>query len=56
LRPDVEHGSYNCRPYLTGSIETCELTAQTSPRNGAQIMVRGYSAAVYNLSVTFVPE
>ena len=45
--------SYNCRPYQNGSSETCSLTVPTGTTQ-AYVMVRGYTAATYNLSVTYV--
>ncbi|MCA9579851.1 MAG: PPC domain-containing protein, partial [Myxococcales bacterium] len=46
--------TYNCRPYLTGSNETCDLTVP-SGQTQAYIGVRGYSSATssYNLTVTW---
>lgn len=46
--------TYNCRPYLTGSNETCDLTVPAG-QTQAYIGVRGYSSATssYNLTVTW---
>ena len=42
---------YDCRPYLSGPNETCELTV---PQNAseAHVMVRGYTAGNYAVQVT----
>lgn len=45
--------SYNCRPYLSGSNESCELTVPTG-QTQAYILVNGYAAATFSLSVTYV--
>ncbi|HET9452475.1 MAG TPA: PPC domain-containing protein, partial [Aggregicoccus sp.] len=45
--------SYDCRPYQSGNNETCSLTVPTGVTT-AYVMVRGYSAASYNLAVTYV--
>lgn len=44
--------SYNCRPYLSGSAETCELTVPTGITQ-AYVSVVGYTAASYALTVTY---
>ncbi len=44
--------SYNCRPYRTGNNETCSLTVPAGTTR-AYVMVRGYTAATYNLAVTY---
>jgi serine protease len=44
--------SYNCRPYKTGNLETCSLTVPSGVTS-AYVMVRGYTAASYNLAVTY---
>jgi len=44
-----------CRPYLSHSNESCELQVPTN-RSKAFVMVRGYSAANYQLSVKFVRQ
>jgi serine protease len=45
--------SYNCRPYQSGSSETCSLTVPTGTTQ-AYVMVRGYTASTFNLTVTYV--
>ncbi|AKT39472.1 M20/M25/M40 family metallo-hydrolase [Chondromyces crocatus] len=46
--------TYQCRPYLNGSNESCALQfpAGNSP---AYVMVRGYTSATYTLTVTYQP-
>jgi len=44
--------SYNCRPYLTGANETCDLTVP-SGQTVAYVMVRGYTAATYSVTLTY---
>ena len=44
--------TYACRPYLTGSTESCSLTVPASA-SSAYIMVRGYSAATFSLVITY---
>jgi len=44
-------GAYACRPYLTGAEETCALDVPAG-KTQAFVMVHGFSAASYNLSVT----
>jgi Zn-dependent metalloprotease len=44
--------SYNCRPYLSGASETCELTVP-SGTTSAYVMVRGYTSASYSLNVSY---
>ncbi len=47
--------AFNCRPYLDGPNETCDLTV---PSNQSQVYVsvRGYTAASYTLTVTYTPQ
>lgn len=44
--------SYDCRPYRNGSSETCSDTVPAGVTQ-AYVMVRGYTAASYNLAVTY---
>ena len=44
--------SYNCRPYLNGSNESCDLTVPTG-QTQAYILVNGYAAATFSLTVTY---
>ncbi|WNG49990.1 matrixin family metalloprotease [Archangium minus] len=44
--------SYNCRPYLDGAAETCELTVP-SGQTSAYIMVNGYTSGSYNLAISY---
>jgi len=44
---------YDCRPYLDGPAETCSLTVPATATN-VHVMVRGYAAGTYELSVTRV--
>lgn len=43
--------SYDCRPYKSGSAESCSLTL--TGNTDVYIMVNGYAAATYNLAVTY---
>jgi hypothetical protein len=45
---------YNCRPYLLGAQERCSLDVPGG-ESKAYVMVRGYTAGNYNLTVTYVP-
>jgi hypothetical protein len=44
--------SFNCRPYLNGASETCNLTVPAG-QSQAYIMVRGYTAATYTINVNW---
>jgi serine protease len=44
--------SYACRPYQTGANETCTLTVPAGTTS-AHIMVRGFSASTYNLTISY---
>lgn len=55
-KPTLHPGDYNCRPYLEGSVESCELSARNSPRNAVFVMVYGTTAATYDLVVSYVKE
>ena len=46
--------TYHCRPYLDGAVESCSLTV---PANVSTVfvMVRGYTAGKYDLTVKHVP-
>jgi serine protease len=45
---------YDCRPYTDGPVETCSLTVPAGATQ-AFVMVRGYAAGTYDLSVTHTP-
>ena len=45
--------AFHCRPYLTGSTETCSLDVPPGATQ-AYIMVRGYTAATYTINVSWV--
>ncbi|MFC4159651.1 M20/M25/M40 family metallo-hydrolase [Chitinimonas lacunae] len=47
-------GAYNCRPYKSGSTENCSVNVPN--KSDVYVMVRGYSAATYNLKVTYRPQ
>jgi leucyl aminopeptidase len=49
--------SYDCRPYKSGSKESCALTAPAGV-NSVFVMVRGYSAqaADFELTLTYFSE
>jgi len=44
--------AFNCRPYLDGPTETCSLTVPSN-QTQAFVMVRGYTAATYSLSINW---
>jgi len=44
--------TYNCRPYLSGAAETCDVTVPAG-QSSAYIMVRGYTAASYTLNISY---
>jgi len=44
--------SYACRPYLGGAAETCDIPVPAG-QTSAYIMVRGYSAAAFNLTINY---
>jgi hypothetical protein len=44
---------YDCRPYLTGAEERCELNVPSSA-SVARVMVHGYQKGNYNLSISYV--
>ena len=44
--------SYACRPYLGGAAETCDVTVPAG-QTSAYIMVRGYSAGTFNLTINY---
>jgi hypothetical protein len=44
---------FDCRPYLDGPAETCSLTVPATAKQ-VFVMVRGYQAGTYELSVTRV--
>ncbi|WP_426756880.1 M57 family metalloprotease [Myxococcus sp. Y35] len=44
--------TFHCAPYKNGASETCELTVPSN-QSSAYIMVYGYRAGSYNLSITY---
>lgn len=44
---------FDCRPYLNGSDETCRIPVP-SDTTTAHVMVRGYSASTYELTVRYL--
>jgi hypothetical protein len=46
--------NYHCRPYLDGPVENCSLTVPANASN-VFVMVRGYAAGKYDLTVKHVP-
>ncbi|QRN96199.1 M4 family metallopeptidase [Archangium violaceum] len=44
--------TYNCRPYASGASETCDLTVPAG-QSSAYVMVRGYTAATYSLTISY---
>lgn len=51
--PQRGAGIYACRPYITGAEEACLLDVPAG-QTRAFVTVHGYSAAAYDLSVTFI--
>lgn len=51
----ASRASYDCRPYLSGAEEKCAVDVPAG-KQGASVMVRGYTAASYRLSVTYTPR
>jgi hypothetical protein len=45
---------YDCRPFLVGADETCAVNVPSDKSHGF-VMVRGYTAGHYNLTVTHTP-
>ena len=45
--------TYNCRPYLGGAAETCEITVPAG-QTSAYVAVRGYTAANFTLNINYV--
>jgi len=46
---------YDCRPFLTGATETCDLTVPANATN-TFVMVRGFTAGDYSLQITHTPN
>ncbi|QSQ28067.1 M4 family metallopeptidase [Pyxidicoccus parkwayensis] len=46
--------AYDCRPYVSGAAETCELTYPPVVSQ-AYLMVRGFTAGTYALTITQTP-
>ncbi|MBZ4395848.1 M57 family metalloprotease [Myxococcus faecalis] len=44
--------TYNCRPYLSGASESCNLTVPAGVTT-AYVMVRGYTAATFTLTINY---
>jgi len=44
--------AYTCRPYLNGAAESCNLTVPAG-QTTAFVMVRGFTAANYNVQITY---
>lgn len=49
-------GAYDCRPYLSGAAETCDLTVPAVGATEAFVMVRGFTAGSYNLTIEHTPS
>ncbi|MFT6990912.1 MAG: hypothetical protein ACJASL_002896 [Paraglaciecola sp.] len=47
--------TYNCRPYKSGATESCDLTVPVAASMGF-VMVRGYSAGTYQLTIEHTPS
>lgn len=54
--PTRPNGGYTCRPYLSTSNETCEVSTLLAPRNKVFVTVHGYSGARFDLAVTYLPN
>jgi hypothetical protein len=52
LEPKTDWSQYDCRPYLTGADETCELDVPEGASE-AHIMVHGFTPGRYDLKVTY---
>ncbi|MGH2745389.1 MAG: matrixin family metalloprotease [Thermoleophilaceae bacterium] len=52
--PSIPSRKWACRPYLTGPAETCALDVPAAATQ-AFVMVHGYDASRYDLSVTLTP-
>ena len=50
--PQRVTGGFTCRPFLTGPDESCALDVPTG-QTRAFVMVHGYAAGAYDLSVIF---
>lgn len=48
-------GDFDCRPFLTGAAETCDLPVPVGATQ-AFIMVRGFTAGSYNLTIEHTPS
>lgn len=53
-QPTRTSGGYDCRPYLNGADERCELDVPANTQR-VFVMVHGYRAGTYNLVVTHTP-
>lgn len=51
IPPGDAPGQYDCRPYLSGASETCDLTVPTGASN-TFVTVRGYDAGTFLLQIT----
>lgn len=47
--------NYDCRPYLEGANEICDIDIPSN-ENNVSVMVRGYDKGNYNLTVTYTTE
>lgn len=56
-KPMRTNGRFDCRPYLVGAEESCELDVPALPegRRKAYVMVYGYAAGTYALDVEHTP-
>lgn len=45
--------SYACRPFITGANERCAVTVPVTAVGQAFVMVRGFTAANYNLTIEY---
>jgi hypothetical protein len=54
IRPGRGFGQFHCRPFTLGPQETCTLDVPASTSQ-AFVMVHGYAAGSYTLTVTHTP-
>jgi len=52
--PGIGIGQYDCRPFLTGAAESCDLPVPFGATT-AHVMVRGFTNGTYNLTIEHTP-
>ncbi|TGD74922.1 matrixin family metalloprotease [Mangrovimicrobium sediminis] len=53
--PQTSPGAFDCRPFLSGPNESCELVVPMDVQ-AVHVMVRGYTAGQYQLELEFSPR